>query len=69
LLKEADWQFSPPRLLPVPVIVLYLAPFVRRLTSANTDRLDAAPLPPDAAWHQKQAEHVRGLPPRSLESN
>jgi hypothetical protein len=69
LLKEADWQFSPPRLLPVPVIVLYLAPFVRRLTSANTDRLDAAPLPPDAVWHRKQAEHVRGLPPRSLESN
>lgn len=67
LLSDTDWHFNPPRLLPVPVIVLSLAPFVRRLTPPNPDRLDSAPLPKDAQWHRQQAAHVRGLPTRNLQ--
>jgi hypothetical protein len=53
-----------PPVLPIPIIVLYLAPYRRSLSDNN--RLERTPLPPDSAWHWEQRALLRGLPPRTL---
>jgi hypothetical protein len=53
-----------PPLLPIPIIVLYLAPY-RRSLPTNT-RLERTPLPPNALWHWEQRALLRGLPPGVL---
>jgi hypothetical protein len=55
--------FCPP-LLPIPIIVLYLAPYRRSLSTNN--RLERTPLPPNAFWHWEQRALLRGLPPGVL---
>ena len=54
---------SPP-LLPIPVVVLYLPPHVRRVPTTN--RLDKPPPPYRARWHRQQADALRGLSPAVL---
>jgi hypothetical protein len=49
---------SPPA-LPIPVVVLYLAPHQRSLTPPK--RLEPAADPPFSRWHRQQATHMRGL--------
>jgi hypothetical protein len=53
--------FSQP-VLPIPVIVLYLAPHVPTIPSKHS-RLDRPPAARGARWHRQQAEQMRGLPP------
>jgi hypothetical protein len=53
-----------PPLLPIPIIVLYLAPYRRSLSTNN--RLERTPLPPNAFWHWEQRALLRGLPPGVL---
>ena len=53
-----------PPLLPIPIIVLYLAPYRRSLS--NNSRLERTPLPPNAFWHWEQRALLRGLPPGIL---
>ena len=50
--------FRPPP-LPIPFVVLHLAPHIRRLPTR--DRLDRAPLPWWAKEHKQAAEDMRGL--------
>jgi hypothetical protein len=50
--------------LPIPIVVLYLPPFVRSLSPPR--RLERPALPADFRWHRQQAAHLRGLPPRLL---
>ena len=57
----------PPR-LPIPVVVLYLPPHVRVLPPSRPPRMEPSAQTRVVRWHQEQAEHVRGLPPRSLDS-
>jgi hypothetical protein len=49
----------PPR-LPIPIIVLYLAPHSRVLPP--TPRLDTSPKPTGFRWHDREAERMRRLP-------
>lgn len=51
----ADLAFPP--LLPIPITVLYLPPHRGELPSRN--RLDQAPAPHRARWHQRQADRMR----------
>jgi hypothetical protein len=55
-------QYQPP--LPIPIIVLYLPPHQRSLSSS--DRLERPPVAPTAVWHREQAALMRGLPPKPL---
>ena len=56
-------RFAP--VLPIPIVVLYLPPFVRSLPLPS--RLERPTLPADFQWHRQQAAHLRGLPVRPLE--
>ena len=53
-----------PRLLPIPIVVLYLPPHVRSLSTKN--RLDQPPGPAGYHWHRQQAATMRRLPPGVL---
>ena len=53
-----------PPLLPIPVVVLYLPPHQRCLSTK--DRLARSAVPADAFWHRQQAALLRGLPPKSI---
>jgi len=62
VIKEHDWTFSPPRLLPqIPVWVIYLAPHTRSLPLLAPGRLDPAPSLPYEWWHRQQADFMRSL--------
>lgn len=52
--------------LPIPVVVLYLAPFIRQLTPAPVTYSMDMPSTALQHWHQKQADAMRRLPPRVL---
>ena len=52
--------FRPPT-LPIPIVVLYVAPHVRTLPTR--DRLDRAPMPRQGKPHQQAAEEMRRLSP------
>lgn len=56
----------PPR-LPIPVVILYLAPHVRSLSPPRSRRMEPFTDPGTVRWHTEQAERLRGLPPRSLD--
>jgi hypothetical protein len=64
MFRPAEFPFVNPPRLDIPIVVLYLAPHVRTLPTKN--RLDRPPPPPGSLWHRKQAEAMRGLPPRPL---
>lgn len=57
-------ELRPPPPLPIPVIILYIAPHTRCLPSPR-DNLDGYQ-PPGYREHKREAEAVRGLPPASL---
>lgn len=63
--SDLAFSLSRPPLLPIPVLVLYLPPHVRRVPPR--DRLDQASPPHRARWHQKQAEEMRRLPPTPVD--
>ena len=48
-----------PPSLPIPIVILYLAPHVRHLPTR--DRLDRTPFPSWARSHQQAAEIMRGM--------
>jgi hypothetical protein len=52
-------QLHSPPVLPIPVVVLYLAPHHRSLTPPK--RLERPADPPFSRWHRQQATHMRGL--------
>jgi hypothetical protein len=56
---EVSLPFPP--ILPIPVIVLYLPPHQRSLSTK--DRLARVATPPNTRWHREQAALLRGLPP------
>ena len=58
---SSDLAFPP--LLPIPIMVLYLPPHLR--TKPTKNRLDKAPPPLRAQWHQRQAALMRGVSPVS----
>ena len=60
---QADELSSPP-MLPIPVIVLYIAPHTRCLPPPRDD-VDSYQ-PPGYRAHKREAEEVRGLPPAVL---
>lgn len=62
--RTAD--LSPPPVLPIPITVLYLPGHQRRRPTRN--KLDAAPAPWKARWHQRQADELRGVQASSGES-
>ena len=55
-------RFAP--VLPIPVVVLYLPPFVRSFSPPH--RMGRPTLPSDHQWHRQQAAQMRGLPICSL---
>jgi hypothetical protein len=67
-LKPTEFPFQFPPLLPIPIVVLYIPPFVPTLpdTCSSTIRMDAPPSAKLVRWHKEQAELMRGLPPRDL---
>jgi hypothetical protein len=52
---------SPPPILPIPVIVLYLPPHQRSLPTK--DRLACVAVPANTKWHREQAALLRGMSP------
>jgi hypothetical protein len=52
-----------PPMLPIPIVVLYLPPHQRSLSTK--DRLARSVVPANAFWHRQQAALLRGLPPKS----
>ena len=63
--KPLEFALVQQPLLPIPVIVLHLAPHIRTLSSFQR-RLDASTRPKGFKWHRTQAEYLRELPPSSL---
>ena len=63
--SPCDFALLDQPLLPIPIIVLYLAPHVRTL-SDSSNRLDKSPMPKGLQYHRCQAEHLRRLPPSTL---
>lgn len=55
----------PPR-LPIPIVVLYLPAHVRTFPVPRVRRLEPSTDADEIRWHAEQAQHLRGLPPRSL---
>ena len=53
-----------PPMLPIPIIVLYLPPHQRSLSTK--DRLAQAAVPANALWHWQQAALLRGLSPKPI---
>jgi hypothetical protein len=53
-----------PPVLPMPIVVLYLPPHQRSLSTK--DRLAWSSVPANAFWHRQQAALLRGLPPRPI---
>jgi hypothetical protein len=53
-----------PPVLPIPIVVLYLPPHQRSLSTK--DRLARSAVPANAFWHRQQAALLRGLPPRPI---
>lgn len=53
-----------PPVLPIPVCVLYLPPYVHRLPSHS--RLERPTPPANLHWHKRQASLMHGLPRRDL---
>jgi hypothetical protein len=53
-----------PPLLPIPIVVLYLPPHERSLSTK--DRLAWPAVPANAFWHRQQAAMLRGLSPKSI---
>lgn len=62
---EVSLPFPP--LLPIPVIVLYLPPHQRSLSTK--DRLARVTTPPNARWHREQAALLRGLSPLPVDGS
>ena len=52
--------------LPIPIVVLYLAPHVRMLPDPKS-RMDRPSNPSGLKWHRTQAEILRGLPPSNID--
>jgi hypothetical protein len=52
-------------LLPIPIVVLYLPPHQRTLSTK--DRLARPAASANALWHRQQAALLRGLPPKSVQ--
>jgi hypothetical protein len=53
-----------PPMLPIPIVVLYLPPHLRSLSTK--DRLAYSAVPANAFWHRQQAALLRGLPPKPI---
>lgn len=68
--QPRDFPLTSQPVLPIPVIVLYIAPHVPAIPSKHS-RLDRTPAALGARWHRQQAEHLRGLPsiPLSVETH
>jgi len=62
VLYPTTFQFRVPPLLPIPVVVLYLPPHTRSLPLPSSGVEPVAPSS-GSAWHDRQAEAVRRLPP------
>lgn len=52
--------------LPIPIVVLYLAPHVRMLPDPKS-RMDRPSNPSGLKWHRTQAEILRGLQPSNID--
>ena len=65
MVSPRDFALTEQPLLPIPIIVLYLAPHVRTL-SDSSHRLDKSPVPKGHKYHRSQAEYLRRLPPSPL---
>jgi hypothetical protein len=64
--KPSDFDLAHPPLLPIPFVVLYLAPYTRVLP-IDRRGVDEPPLSQERRWHQQQATFVRGLLPSTLD--
>jgi hypothetical protein len=56
-----------PPILPIPVIVLYLPPHQRSLSTK--DRLARVAVPANTKWHREQAALLRGMPPLPVDGS
>ena len=59
--SPSDVTLVSPPLLPIPILVLYLAPHTPVLPARR--RMDSAPKPAGFRWHDREATRMRGLPP------
>ena len=57
--RDRDMAHQP--MLPIPIIVLYLAPHVRSLPVVSNNRMEPLASPSRIRWHERQAAFVRGL--------
>jgi hypothetical protein len=63
--QPRDFPLAAQPVLPIPVIILYIAPHVPMIPLKHS-RLDRSPVVRGAKWHREQAELLRGLPPVSI---
>jgi hypothetical protein len=64
LFRPREFALDTQPVLPIPVVVLYLAPHVPSLRPRH--RMDLPPTPKGLKWHRTEAELLRRLPPSSL---
>lgn len=67
LLQPRDFALVEQPALPIPIVVLYIAPHVPQLKPPSNDRMDLSSQPRNIKWHRKQAELLRRLPPKPLD--
>jgi hypothetical protein len=59
--KPRDFPLAHQPVLPIPIIVLYIAPHIPSIPAKHS-RLDRPPAARGAGWHRQQAKLLRGLP-------
>lgn len=59
---ETPLRFPP--VLPIPIVVLYIAPHQRSLPTDIEQRLERPADPAGSRWHREQAALMRGMPPK-----
>jgi hypothetical protein len=63
--KPCDFDLAHPPVLPIPFVVLHLAPHIRTLPSYSQG-VDVFAFSGDKRSHEREAEMLRGLPTRAI---
>jgi hypothetical protein len=61
VIQPCDYPFQQSRILPIPLILLRIRPYVRTLPPRPTLPLDKVADTPESRWHRQQADFLRGL--------
>jgi hypothetical protein len=61
LIQPVDYPFQQTRLLPIPLVLLHICPYVHALPRSQDGELDKIASTAQSRWHRQQADYLRGL--------